>query len=135
MMWRAIMRRGRPIGLGAALACALATGARAEVRVEGTPQTMQVTVREEAVDGVLAALAARFDVKYRAAIPLDAAAHTIYAGSLREVLTRLLDGYNYALRNEGQATEVIVFGRRGEAAVPAPGPAKGAAPSVVSRWK
>ena len=125
----------RDIGLAAVFACALATGAHAEVRVEGTAQTLRVTARDETVSGVLAALAARYDVKVRAGAPLDAAAHTVYSGPLREVLARVLDGYNYVLRNDGQATEVIVFGRRGEAAVPGLRPANATAPSVVSRWK
>ena len=116
----------------AVLACALATAARAEVRIEGTPAALQVTTRQDAVADVLAALAANLDVKYRSAVPLDRAANAAYTGSLREVIARLLEGYNYVLRKEHDATEIVVFGRRGEAAVPPPKPA---APSVISRWK
>ena len=116
------------------LGCALATAARAEVRIEGTPAALQVTTREVVVADVLAALATSLDVKYRSAIPLDRAANAAYAGSLREVIARLLEGYNYVLRKEQDRTEIVVFGRRGEAAVP-PRPPKPATPSVISRWK
>jgi len=116
----------------AVLACALSAAARAEVRIEGTPAALQITTRQDAVADVLAALATTLDVKYRSAVPLDRAANAAYTGSLREVIARLLEGYNYVLRNEQDRTEVVVFGRRGEAAAPPPKPP---APSVTSRWK
>jgi hypothetical protein len=118
----------------AVLACVLSTAAVAEVRIEGTPAALQVTTGQDAVADVLAALATNLGVKYRTSVPLDRAANAAYTGSLRDVIARLLDGYNYVLRRDGEATEVVVFGQRGEAALPAR-PSKSAMPSVTSRWK
>lgn len=118
----------------AVFACVLSTTAFAEVRIEGTPAALQVTTGQDAVADVLAALATNLGVRYRSSVPLDRAAHAAYTGSLREVVARLLDGYNYVLRRDGESTEIVVFGQRGEAAVP-PRPSKPAVPSVTSRWK
>jgi len=53
---------------------------------------------QDAIADVLSALAATFNVQYRTGIPLDAAASKSYAGSFRQVISRLLDGYNYVIK-------------------------------------
>ena len=108
--------------LSAMLMCSLAAIARAEVHVAGDPTAVRVTTSHDAISDVLSALAASFNVRYRTAIPLDATANAIYSGSLRRVVSRLLDGYNYVIRTDSAAIEIIVFGRRGEVAIPAPPP-------------
>ena len=126
------MRQARLIGLAAALACGFATSAAAEVRIAGTT-ALRVTTGRDSIAAVLAALGASHKLRYRAAVPLDAAANAVYSGSLGEVLTRLLDGYNFVVKRDQDGIEVVVLGRRGDVAVPAaPEPApKG----VVSRWR
>ena len=98
------------------LACALATIARAEVRVEGDSTAVRVTTSQETISEVLSALAAALHFRYRTAVRLDASANAVYSGSLREVVARLLDGYNYVIRGNHGAIEIIVTGRRGEVA-------------------
>jgi hypothetical protein len=120
--------------LAAALACGLAANAQAEVQVEGTPERLRVTTQQDAIGDVLSALTAPFNMTYRTSVPLDAAAHASYTGSFREVISRLLDRYNYVVRMDRQTTEVIVVGRRGDVAVPRP-ITRTSPPSVVSRWK
>ena len=131
----ATMWRGRcTFGLAATLTCGLATIAWAEVRVEGSPVAVRVTTSQDTIADVLSAFATTFKVKYRTSIPLDAAANGIYTGSFGQVIGRLLDGYNYVIKNEQETTEIVVFGKRGEAAVPAAQkipPPKG----IVSRWR
>jgi hypothetical protein len=120
--------------LAAAFASGVVGAARAEVNVAGTPEAVRVTADHAAVADVLAAVAASFKVKYRSAIALDSPADAAYAGSFAQVIARLLDGYNYVVKREPAVTEIVVFGRRGEVAIPPP--ARNTAPAgVLSRWR
>jgi hypothetical protein len=132
---RGSMRRHRcSLVLATAVACGLATMARAEVRVEGSLAAVRVTTDQDAIADVLSAIAATFNVKYRTAIPLSAPANTTYAGPFGQVVSRLLDGYNYVIKKDQGTTEIVVLGRRGEAAVqpaaPQPTPSNG----IIERW-
>ena len=68
----------------------------------------------------VAALSAAFKIKYRSAIRLDAPAAANYAGSFNQVVERLLDGYSYIIKHEGETAEVIVLGRRGDVPIAVP---------------
>jgi hypothetical protein len=117
----------------AALTCGLATTARTEVRVEGTPAALRVTTSQDKIADVLSAFSSALNVQYRSSIPLDATAGASYSGSLAQVLTRLLDGYNYVVKREPDTIEIVVLGARGEVAIPPPkaAPPKG----IVSQWR
>ncbi|HEX4557124.1 MAG TPA: hypothetical protein VH249_24250 [Xanthobacteraceae bacterium] len=136
IFWRAKARRHRcAMGLATALACAVATVARADVRVEGGPAALRVMTDQAAISDVLAAFAGKFKVSYRTAIPLDAAADAAYAGSVGQVISRLLEGYNYVVKKDGEATEITIFGRRGEVAIPPPAPKVAPPAGISSRWR
>jgi len=66
------------------------------------------------------------------AITLDAAANPTYSGPIARVIANLLDGFNYIVKKDPDRTEIIILGRRGEAAIPpsAPKPA-----GILSRWR
>ena len=133
---RAGLRRSRRVAvlLLALCACGPAGLARAAVLVEGTHAAVRVTADQAAISDVLTAVAANFNAKYRSAVPLDAPAGPAYAGSFAQVIARLLDGYNYVVKRDGQSTEIVVFGRRGEVAIPPP--ARSAPPAgILSRWR
>jgi hypothetical protein len=130
--------RGRSIVLALVLALvpasALPLAARAEVHVEGSPAAVRITARGDSVGDVLSALGAAFNLQHRSAIDLDAAANPTYAGPIERVIANLLDGFNYAVKtSRGTATEVIVFGRRGEVAIPPPAPKRPT--GLLSRWR
>jgi hypothetical protein len=135
----------RRSGLAAAPSCGLAIVtwatviwaevAWAEVRVEGSPAAVRVTTNHDTIADVLSAFAATFDVKYRSAVPLGATADAIYSGSLAQVIARLLDGYSYVIRNDRQATEIVVVGESGAVAVPPEAPRAPPPPAIVSRWR
>ena len=130
---RPTMRQRRCLsGLATALTCGLATIACAEVHVEGSPSAVRVTTSQDAVSHVLSAFSATFNVRYRTAIPLDARALATYSGSFGQVISRLLDGYNYVIKTERNSIEVLVFGRRGRIAAPHD---LRAADSILSRWR
>jgi hypothetical protein len=133
-----MMRRQRsPIGLAAALVCSLVTMARAEVKVEGNPAEVRVTTSRDSISDVLSAFGATFNVQYRTAIPLDGPALAIYSGSFGQVISRLLDGYDYVIKTSRDATEVVVYGKSGEIAMPPKAISVKAQPvkDVLSRWR
>ena len=128
--------RSAAIGVAAVLVYALAPGARAEVHIEGSPAAIRITTSHDAISAVLSAFEATFNVKYRTEIALDAVAGDAYSGSIREVISSLLDGYNYVVKSDQDRIEIIVLGKRGGAAIPPPPvppatPAKG----IVSQWR
>jgi hypothetical protein len=86
------------------------------LRIKGDVAALHVEVRQTTIADVLSALA----VRYRASVSLDEVIEGTYAGSLGQVVSRVLNGYNYATKQNGPNFEVIIFGRRGESAVPAP---------------
>ena len=133
---RTATRRHRcSFGLAIALTCSLATNACAEVHVEGNPMAVRVTTSQDAIADVLSAFAATFNVQYRTAIPLDAAVSKMYSGSFTQVISRLLDGYNYVIKKDQETIEIVVFGRRGDVAI-LPRETKGPPPKgILSRWR
>jgi hypothetical protein len=105
--------------LSVALVCGIPTIAGAEVHVGGSPAMVRISTSRESISDVLSALAATFNVRYRTAIPLEAAADATYSGSLQQVISRLLDGYNYMVKTDDSKTiEIVVFGTRGKAVNP-----------------
>ncbi len=127
--------RSRAIGLAVALLCGLVPGARAEVHIEGTPAAVRVTTTHDEISAVLSAFTATFKIRYRTEIALDAVAGPAYSGSIREVISRLLDGYNYVVKGDHETIEIVVFGVRGAAANPAPAPQATPAKGIASQWR
>jgi hypothetical protein len=126
--------RGRSIALALVLTFALPLAARAEVHVEGSPAAVRITTSRDSIGDVLSALGVAFDLRHRSAIGLDAAANPTYAGPIERVIANLLDGFNYAVKtSQGTTTEIIVFGRRGEVAIPPPAPKRST--GLLSRWR
>jgi hypothetical protein len=98
----------------------LATAALAQgssnIRIKGDASALELDVHQASLADVLTALA-RFNIRYRSQSALNGTLDGTYAGSLSHVLARVLDGYNYAIKQNDTAREVIVVGRSG--AVPA----------------
>ena len=133
---RTTMRQCRwAFALWVALMCGLAAPVRAEVHVEGSPAAVRVTTSRDAISDVLSAFTATFNVRYRSAIPLDAAANATYSGSFGQVISRLLDGYNYVIKKDQETTEIVVFGKRGEVVIPPPAPKSQPDKGILSRWR
>jgi hypothetical protein len=94
----------------------LGTGApvSAEVHVEGTVAAIRITTNNDAIPDVLAALGATFNVRYRTLVPLDRVTSDTYSGSFGQIISRLLDGYNYVIAHDQDTVEIIVLTERGE---------------------
>ena len=93
-------------------------GARS-LHIEGDAAAIHVVVQQTTIADVLSGLEG-FNVRYRSSIGLDEVLNGSYAGSLGHVVARLLNGYNYAAKHDGSRLEVIIFGKLGELADPAP---------------
>ena len=61
-----------------------------------------------------------FNIRYRSPVALNDVIDGTYAGPLNRVLSRLLAGYNYAVKQGDPEIEIIVVSRYGEQALPAP---------------
>jgi hypothetical protein len=130
-----IVRRERIWALCLGLTCSLSASVRAEVHVEGNPAAVRITTSQAAISDVLLSFPASFKLKYRSAIPLDDPVQEAYAGSFRQVISRLLDGYNYVVRTREGATEVVVFGKNGEVAIPPPEPEEPPDQEILAQWR
>jgi len=133
-------RRDRHAALAVAfvLACGLTGPANADIRINGDPRTLQLRASGDSLAEVLARFDTLFAIKCRSAVPLNTEINGSYSGSLSQVMARLLDGYNYVIKNDHEQIEIIVLGRAGEAAVvPKTFMATpvAAAKSPASRWR
>jgi hypothetical protein len=90
------------------------------LRLTGDPAAMRLEVRHTSLMSVLAALAAAYPVSYKSAVPLDELRGGAYAGSLRELITQLLDGYDYVIEENNATLNVLILGKSGARAVQAP---------------
>src|SRR6201999_2798056 len=117
-------KRGWLLGAVVVFACGVATAVSAEVHVEGNLNALRLTAGGDALSDVLSAFGSLSPpVTTRTSVPLNDEISGAYSGSLSRVVSRLLDGYNYVIKQESGLTEIIVFGRRGEAAVAPRAPA------------
>ena len=126
------MRRVRFAALpiaGLLLAALQCSNVRAEVRVEGDARDVRLEARDATVAEILAALGERFALHYRGASG-GGGVTANFEGPLRHVVARVLEGYNFVIRERGDGFEVIVLSTSSPNAVPAP---QFAPPTVPSR--
>jgi hypothetical protein len=108
------------IVLGVALAMA-PTSVLADVHVAGSPEAVSIDAQNTSIKEILAALGNAFDVHYQSSANLDKQLTGTYEGSLRWVVTRLLEGYNFIIRTNQGRIEVTVLGtQNGPQTVEAP---------------
>ena len=85
-----------------------AAPAHAEVRVEGSASSVRIDARNATRADILAALAQRFDMRVRGAVP-DGRINVALDGPLRRVIARVLAGYNYVIGTRGGRLDVLVL--------------------------
>jgi hypothetical protein len=100
-----------------------ATPMAASVRISGDAAEVRLDIRHTMIADVLSALNTSFDMSYSSWIVLDEEINGTYTGSLRRVITRVLDGYNYVIKQDNAKLDIVVLGKRGEQAVPVAAPA------------
>lgn len=103
----------REVALAAALfaVSVLPSPAAAKTEIQGDIHAVTVRVENASIDETLKALEASFDLRFRAPGPLAKSISGFYQGSLKEVVKRLLNGYDFVLTTRGAAIEVAVTGK------------------------
>jgi hypothetical protein len=94
-------------------------GTGASLCVQGGLAAVRLDVRQTTIASALSVFAA-YQVSYRSFIQLDEQRDGTFQGSLSHVISRLLEGYNYVIKQENSKVEVIVFNKKGGQAVPNP---------------
>ena len=89
------------------------------LHIDGDAAALRVEVRQTTIADVLSALAP-FNIRYRSSIGLDEMLDGSYAGSLEHVVARLLNGYDYATKQDSSRLEVTIIGKGGAAEMPGP---------------
>jgi hypothetical protein len=93
----------------------------ASLQLNGDPASVRLQTRHTSVANALAALGAAYHVSIRSTVMLDELRDGTYAGSLRYVIARLLDGYNYVIEEDRATTlDVLIVGKSDGKATPAP---------------
>jgi hypothetical protein len=96
----------------------------AEVRVNGDAGAVQVDATRSNVAEVLSALETAYGLRVNTTSALERPVSGTFTGSLAQLLSRVLEGYNYFIRYKATEIEVTVIGLQGNraAAVTQPRP-------------
>jgi hypothetical protein len=114
------------------LGAGASTVGHAEVNVSGTVASIRIVTSQESISKILSAVGEGLTVRYRSAVPLDDLVSGTYSGSLSEVVSRLLSGYNYVIKHDAGTVEIVVLGRHGAPVVQTPPDAQGK--SFAEQW-
>ena len=102
------------MGLAAALTVA-PTPLLAEARVQGSREAVRIETQNSSIEEVLTALGNAFQLRYRSSANLAKQLSGTYEGSLPRVVARVLEGYDFVLRNNNGKIEITVLGTRNAA--------------------
>jgi hypothetical protein len=110
-------------GIGVALLLGVAasvapTPVLAEMQVRGSPDAVRIEAQDAPVEEILAGLSRAFGMHYELSTNLDKRLTGTYVGSLRRVVTRVLDGYNFILKTDNGSVVVTVLGTPSAGAAP-----------------
>jgi hypothetical protein len=97
------------VTLAAALAI-IPTSALAAANVSGSPQAVRIEAQNSSIEEILAALGRAFNVHYRSSADLKTQITGTYEGSLRRVVTRILEGHDFIVKSSPGGIEVTVLG-------------------------
>jgi hypothetical protein len=102
--------------------------ARAEVRIEGSPEALLVDAADTKLGDVLNELKAKYNLRYRTNDALEGRITGSFSGPLRRVVARLLEGYDYVIAISPDGLDVLILqNATANVIVPRPPPAPPAA--------
>lgn len=93
-----------------AVLAALPCQAQGTVQIDGRVDDMQVRLENAPIAQVLADLGRRFGLTYRRVPSINRPLTGRYAGTLNQVLARVLDGTDYILEVSDQSVTLVVLG-------------------------
>jgi hypothetical protein len=123
-MAHALRRSSVVAALVAGLAAPSVT-AMAAAQVRGSPQNVSVDAQNSSLKDILSALGKQFNIHYQSTANLDKQLSGTYEGSLRRVVARLLEGYNFIITTNQDMIEVTVLGTQSLQTGGAPSPITG----------
>ena len=84
--------------------------------MNGDARAVQVDATQSNVAEVLSALESIFRLRVNTSTVLDRSVSGTFTGSLAQILSRVLQGYNYFIRHQATEIEVTVIGPQGDRA-------------------
>lgn len=84
--------------------------ALAATQVNGNPQDVSIDAQNSSLKEILTALSKQFGIQFQTTANLDRPVTGTYEGSLRRVVTRLLEGYNFIITSHDDQIHVTVLG-------------------------
>jgi hypothetical protein len=84
--------------------------ALAATQVNGNPQDVSIDAQNSSLKDILTALSKQFGIQFQTTANLDRPVTGTYEGSLRRVVTRLLEGYNFIITSHDDQIHVTVLG-------------------------
>ena len=99
-------------GLG--LAFGVSMPAWAGMSIEGGPDALRLEANGASLEDVLAALRAKFNLRYQASSALEGSITGTYQGPLARVASRLLGDYDFVIKRSDENVEIFVFRRHGQ---------------------
>lgn len=100
--------------IAAVLALALlsvgVSGALAATEVRGEERNLQIEAKNASIREILDSLATKYPLTYKLPPNLNRVVTGRYAGSLAQVLRRVLDGNDFIIKASDNLVEVVVFG-------------------------
>jgi hypothetical protein len=105
-------RLARSAVLSLVLICAATAGAGAEVQISGGADSFVLRARNATMAEVLSGIHSALDIGIEATGSPARQFTGTYSGSLRHVLSRLLEGENYVIRTSASGVDIIFVGPR-----------------------
>ncbi len=115
---RALNWRARAAAVLAVVIVAAGT-VHAEVRVNGDAGAVRVDATRSNLGEVLSALESAFRLRVKTPMALDRAVNGTFTGSLAQVLSHMLQGYNFFIRRQATDIEVTVVALDADRTAPA----------------
>jgi hypothetical protein len=84
----------------------------AGAKISGSPEAVTLVAQDSSIEEILVALGRDFNVQYRSSADLNRHITGTYHGSLRQVVTRILDRYSFVVASSGGGIKVTVFGKQ-----------------------
>ncbi len=116
VLMRSIATAALALSLGAAM-----SAANAKTVISSQAGSIRLEAQDAPLPEVLRALGANLELRGRKDV-IHPVAGT-YAGSLHDVITRVLSGYDYVLKQSDGRPTIVLYGLSGDKARPAPAPA------------
>jgi type II secretory pathway component GspD/PulD (secretin) len=88
---------------------ALSMSAHADVQVSGKAEAITIEANDASLEEVLAALGTNCGLQYRYPADFNHSFSGTFAGSLPQVLSRLLQGYNFVVKSSESGTSVVIY--------------------------